>query len=216
MNKFKDTLIIVCLMLLVSMVIWQGYAIRETKADLGDRWSITDGDLRDILTIPTNPGAEYLEWSRQCTPIDSVIADDTIGIYMRQKGDNLNLMGKDDAGYEFQVGGANMYWNQGCDISGDGSDGDVATAITTPLQFGRGVVFNLLNGGSFQAGFQETNIDQKDRIIVLVADRNTILEAHPATTNLGLKCNLNMAAGFPHMFRFDGCKWYPIGHHNNF
>ena len=191
--------------------------VQVVQAGMGDRWSITDDSLRDIISIPTSPDAEYLKWTKQCTPTGTPETD-TIWTYQRTKGSCENLMGLDDGGYEFQIGGANTYLNQGCDISGVGADGNVGTTISTALEFGRGTYFNLKGGGTFTGGFQTTNVDEKGRIIYLIADQKTILvDSGTATTNLDLGgCNLNMAAGRPHMFFFDGCKWHLIGHHNDF
>jgi hypothetical protein len=191
------------------------------QAGMGDRWSVPDDNLNDIITIPSNPDAEYVEWTNQCTPTGTPDTD-TIWTYQRTKGGCENIMAKDDGGYEFQVTGANTFLNQGCDISGSGANGSVATEISTPLEFGRGTYFNLKGGGTFTGGFQSTNVDQKGRLIVLIANQNTILvDSGDAATNLdlggnGSPCNLNMAAGRPHMFFFDGCRWHLIGHHNDF
>jgi hypothetical protein len=101
-----------------------------------------------------------------------------------------------------------MYWNYGCDITMPSAGNAIA--------FGRGTVFNLKGGGSLTGGFPTVNIDDRGRVIVLIADRNTVL-VESLTDNLQLGgCNLNMSAGRPHIFFCDGCKWHLIGHHNDF
>lgn len=216
MKKLKNVLFYICFLTLIAVMVNQNFDIREVMADLGDRWSVDDDRQRDIVSIPTpiRPGADYMEWSTQCTP--GTAETDTIRLYMRTKGGTETLMGKDDGSYEFQVGGPNTFINQGCDVSGVGADNSVGTAVTTALEFGRGTWFNLLRGGTFTGGFQTTNIDEKGRIIYLVANQKTILVDGLGTTNLDLGgCNLNMGAGRIHAFWFDGCKWHLMGHHND-
>lgn len=182
-----------------------GSYIQEVRADLGDRWAISDDTQRDIVSISTNPGAEYLKFKKQCTPSGTPSTDD-IWMYQRTKGSCENLMGKDDGGYEFQIGGANTFLNQGCDVQITGS---------SALEFGRGTWFNLVGGGELTGGFQTPNVDDRGRIIYLVANQNTILRHHTTKLDTG-GCNLNMSAGRPHAFFCDGCKWHLIGHHNDF
>lgn len=169
--------------------------------------SVVDYSQADI-TVFQSP----FIWHRECKPLSA--PSEKIRMYMRIKGGCDTVMALDDQGYESQVAGANTLLTQGCNISGDGSDGDVATEISTPLEFGRGTWFNLNGGGTFTGGFQTPNIDERGRIIYIVADQNTILVN---ATNLDLGgCNLNMSAGRPHQFWTDGCKWHLVGHHNDF
>ncbi len=149
----------------------------------------------------------WIEFSKQCMP--GTADTDTLRVYMRQKAGIENILGKDDGGYEFQIGGANRLLTEGCDIS-------ISSAVT-PLEFGRGEWFNLLGGGQLNAGFQPTFPDERGRRIMIIADQNTVFQASAGLNNLDLGgCNLNLAAGRPHEFFSDGCKWHLIGHHNDF
>lgn len=204
MKKFSILGYVFLSLFLIVLGGFLGSYIQEVRADLGDRWAISDDSQRDIVSIPTNPGAEYLKWKRQCTPSGTPATDD-IWMYQRTKGGCENLMGKDDGGYEFQIGGANAYMNEGCNVQITGS---------SALEFGRGDWFNLVGGGELTGGFQTANVDDRNRRIMLIANQNTILR-HAGNLDLG-GCNLNMAAGRPHEFFCDGCRWHLIGHHNDF
>jgi|GEM_PF-4080868 len=206
----KRKLGFVLLALLIVFLLYQHY---QLKAETYKRWALVDDRLNEIVSVPVNPNAEYMLWSRQCTPTGTPDTA-TLRMYARLKGGVDTFMGKDDAGYEFQIGGANIFLTQGENISTGGGTSD-------PLEIGEGTWFWLTGGGVRDGGFTtltSNNIDEKGRIIILVADRNTILvDSGDASTNLDLGgCNLNMAAGRPHMFFFDGCKWHLIGHHNDF
>lgn len=187
---FSIGLVLLCL----SLVAWESGWMEDKVVDTLTIWGF----------VRIKGPSRYIEWDRQCMP--STADTDTLRIYMRQKGGIETVMGMDDGDYEFQLGGANIFLNEGCDVE--------ISSAATKLEFGRGAWFNLLGGGQLNAGFQDTFPDERGRFIIIMANQNTIFQTG-GNLDLG-GCSLNMAAGRLHMFFSDGCRWHLIGHHNDF